>query len=200
MKVFVATPAYNGLVTTSYVSSVFSLHSVGVDVDWVSIDDSLVCRARNTLVANFLRSGIEHMLCVDGDIGFDPQQIVDMFEFDQDFVAGAAPLKDYFDDGLRYAVTRCNNQERDASGRFITVERVGGSLMLIKRTAFEKMIKAYPSARYDYDLVSRQEGNFPSYALFDPLLVEGLYLSEDTGSATVGERWAVRFGSILKGS
>src|SRR5947208_12843120 len=58
------------------------------------------CRARNTLVAKFLESRAEHLLFVDADIGFDPLQIVAMLG--QEFVAGVAPVKDYFPDGLRY--------------------------------------------------------------------------------------------------
>ena len=67
------------------------------------------CRARNTLVAKFLESRAEHLLFVDADIGFDPLQIVAMLG--QEFVAGVAPVKDYFPDGLRYAATTCTTPE-----------------------------------------------------------------------------------------
>jgi hypothetical protein len=63
------------------------------------VDDSLVSRARNTLVAKFLESRAEPLLFVDADIGFDPLQIVAMLNFGQEFVAGVAPVKDYFPDG-----------------------------------------------------------------------------------------------------
>jgi hypothetical protein len=122
MKVFIATPAYNGQVTTSYMSSVMSLPLAGVAVQWTSVDDSLISRARNTLVTRFLESGTEHLLFIEADIGFDPSQVVAVLELRQEFVAGAAPVKDYFPDGLRYAATPCPAPERDASGRFITAE------------------------------------------------------------------------------
>jgi hypothetical protein len=143
----------------------------------------------------FLESGTEHLLFVDADIGFDPLQVVAMLEFDQEFVAGAAPVKAYFDGGLRYAATPCTGSERDASGRFITAERVGGSLMLLKRTVFERMIAAYPATRYTYDFVSRNEESSDRFALFDPLLVGGRYLSEDYAFCY---RWRALGGRIWR--
>jgi hypothetical protein len=127
-----------------------------------------VSRARNTLVAKFLESRAEPLLFVDADIGFDPLQIVAMLNFGQEFVAGVAPVKDYFPDGLRYAATTCTTPERDASGRFITAERVGGSLMLLKRTVFEQMIAAYPGTRHTYDFVSRKGENLDCFRAVRP--------------------------------
>jgi hypothetical protein len=109
MRVFVAAPAYNSQVSTSYMGSALSLPQAGVAVEWLSVDDSLVSRERNTLVAKFLGSGAEHLLFVDADIRFDP--IVAMLKFDQEFVAGVTPVKDYFPDGLRYAATPCADSE-----------------------------------------------------------------------------------------
>ena len=90
--------------------SVLSLPQAGVAVEWLSVDDSLVSRARNTLVAKFLESRAEPLLFVDAGIGFDPLQIVAMLNFGQEFVAGVAPVKDYFPDGLRYAATTCTTK------------------------------------------------------------------------------------------
>ena len=81
MRVFVATSAYNSQVSTSYLGSVLSLPQAVVAVEWLSVDDSLVSRARNTLVAKFLESRAEPLLFVDADIGFDPLQIVAMLNF-----------------------------------------------------------------------------------------------------------------------
>ena len=66
MRVFVATPAYNSQVSTSYMGSVLSLPQAGVAVEWLSADDSLVSRARNTLVAKFLESRAEPLLFSPG--------------------------------------------------------------------------------------------------------------------------------------
>jgi hypothetical protein len=194
MRVFVATPAYNSPVSTSYMGSVLSLPQAGVAVEWLSVDDSLVSRARNTLVAKFLESRAEPLLFVDADFGFDPLQIVAMLNFGQEFVAGVAPVKDYFPDGLRYAATTCTTPERDASGRFITAERVGGSLMLLKRTVFEQMIAAYPGTRHTYDFVSRKGENLDCFALFDLLIIDEKYFPRITHSATAGARLEARFG------
>jgi hypothetical protein len=76
---------------------------------------------------------------------------------------------------------------------FVTAERAGGSLMLLKRTVFEQMIKAFPATRYTYDFVSRREENLDCFALFDPLVANGEYLPEDYGFCY---RWRALGGKI----
>jgi hypothetical protein len=77
------------------------------------------------------------------------------------------------------AMPRPRAPRLNASGRFITAERVGGSLMLLKRTVFEQVIAAYPGTRYTYDFVSRKGENLDCFALFDPLIIDEKYFPED---------------------
>jgi hypothetical protein len=55
--------------------------------------DSLITRARNTLVATFLDSTATHLLFIDADIGFAPEEVVRLMRRDQEVVVGSYPLK-----------------------------------------------------------------------------------------------------------
>src|SRR3546814_12802354 len=57
-------------------------------------NDSLVTRSRNTLVSNFLdMPRATHLLFVDADISFSPDQVARMLQFGEPLVAGLYPLK-----------------------------------------------------------------------------------------------------------
>ncbi len=96
--VFIATPCFGGLVSQHYMQSVISLiqyaGQAGFDAMLALLGhDSLITRSRNTLVTQFLNSPASHLLFIDADICFDPQQVHEMLAFDQEVVAGIYPLK-----------------------------------------------------------------------------------------------------------
>lgn len=51
--------------------------------------DSLITRARNTLVAQFITvPQATHLMFIDADIGFEPELVHRMLTFDEDVVGG----------------------------------------------------------------------------------------------------------------
>lgn len=65
----------------------------GVSLSMVGYD-ALISRARSTLVAGFLDNpATTHLLFVDADISFEPQQVERLLKFDKDFCGGLYPLK-----------------------------------------------------------------------------------------------------------
>src|SRR5271170_3626596 len=99
MHLFVATPCYGGLVTQRYMQSVCALLEYGnVNGLPVSVEllgyDSLITRGRNTLVTTFLDSPTAtHLMFIDADIGFTPDQVVRILNFNEPVAAGTYPLK-----------------------------------------------------------------------------------------------------------
>jgi uncharacterized FlaG/YvyC family protein len=76
-KLFVATPMYGGMSHGLYVKSCLDLQTVmmryGIEVKFSFLfNESLITRARNYLVDEFLRTDFTHMLFIDSDIHFDP--------------------------------------------------------------------------------------------------------------------------------
>lgn len=224
-EIYLATPAYGGQVTTTYMLSVLDLSRRADEFGFeVSVNllgrDSLITRSRNTLVAHFLNSSTaSHMMFVDADIGFRPEQVKRMIDFDQDVVAGMYPLK-----ALRWEQPATLQQAEDprtamlhyvgkfATGEalatrdgFVTATYCGTGFMLMKRAVLERMVAAYPETAYRTDHVHAVDGSAVAgaHALFECTIDRetGEYLSEDFGFcrrwlATGGTIWLDTIGSL----
>ena len=102
-KLFVATPMYGGQCGGMYTRSICDLTALcvkyGIEVrSYFLFNESLITRARNYCVDEFLRSDAEHMLFIDSDIGFNPQDVIAMMalqtpESPYDVIAGPYPKK-----------------------------------------------------------------------------------------------------------
>jgi hypothetical protein len=208
--ILVATPCFGGMVSQNYMLSVIRLmsyaKSAGFDVSLTMLgSDALISRARSTLVAAFLDNPeATHLLFVDADISFEPQQVERMLRFDQDFTGALYPLKSMDWDqvpqrcveggenlrqaALSYVGTFSPDAERKQEGDFVTGLYAGGGFQLIRRNVLEKMIAAYPETRFSrvHDLPmsgSRRDAVRSSnlFALFDCIIdpESSAYLSED---------------------
>src|SRR6202161_2483141 len=98
-SILISTPCFGGMVSQSYMLSVIRLmsyaKSAGFDVSLSMVGyDALISRARSTLVAAFLDDpAATHLLFVDADISFEPQQVERLLKFDKDFTGALYPLK-----------------------------------------------------------------------------------------------------------
>ena len=96
-KLFVATPMYGGMSHGMYVKSCLDLQGIctqyGIEVRFSFIfNESLITRARNYLVDEFLRAeGFTHMLFIDSDIHFDPRDVIACLALDKE-IDGSSPL------------------------------------------------------------------------------------------------------------
>ena len=80
-KLFVATPMYGGMNHGLYMKSCLDLQSTmakyGIEIKFSFLfNESLITRARNYLVDEFLRTDYTHMLFIDSDIHFNPQDVI----------------------------------------------------------------------------------------------------------------------------
>jgi hypothetical protein len=208
-SILIATPCFGGMVSQNYMLSVIRLMghaaSAGFDTGLSLLGyDALISRARAILVAACLDNpATTHLLFVDADIGFEPEQVERLLRFDKDFVGALYPLKSIDWDlipgrcvergetvrqaALSYVGAFCPENERRQDGDFVTGTYVGGGFQLIRREALERMIAAYPETHFNHAHImpksgSRREprsGNL--YALFDCIIdpESGVYLSED---------------------
>ncbi|MGB0011816.1 MAG: hypothetical protein WBQ03_09430 [Candidatus Sulfotelmatobacter sp.] len=208
--IFVATPCFGGTVTQGYMLSVIRLMSYARSAGFtVSLTlagyDALISRARSILVAAFLDdASATHLLFIDADISFEPQQVERLLRVDKDFTGALYPLKSIdwglipqrcvngsesvHQAALSYVGTFCNAAELKREKDFATAIYAGGGFQLIRRAALERMVAAYPRTHFSrvhglpmsgsrHDEV--QSSNL--FALFDCIIdpETGTYLSED---------------------
>ena len=218
MHLMVATPCFGGLVTQRYMQSVCGLLDYGrrcglpVSVELLGYD-SLIPRARNTLVATFLdHPEATHLLFIDADIGFTFEAVDRMLSFDQDVVAGLYPLKIVHYDASVLARLQAGEslesaqlcyvglledgpgaEQRDG---FATGVYAGTGFMMIRRSALERMTAAYPETSYTRSHNTAGAGQSRNqYALFDAVIEPATreYLSEDY---TFCHRWRAIGGRL----
>jgi hypothetical protein len=80
---------------------------------------------------------------------------------------------------LKYNINHLNNV-LNVTENVAKVKHVATGFMLIKRNVIEKMIKAFPSTKYNDDIgYLSQEQNKYAYALFDCGVEDNHYMSED---------------------
>jgi hypothetical protein len=209
-RIMVATPCFGGKVTQGYMLSVIRLMSyaktAGFDVSLTMAGyDALISRARSTLVAAFLdETQATHLLFVDADISFEPSQVERLLRIDKEFSGALYPLKTIDWDqipprcvqnaetirqaALSYVGTFCLDAERKQDGDFATGTYVGGGFQLIRRTALQRMIAAYPETQFrrvqELPMSGARARTPPSsnlFALFDCIIEAetSTYLSED---------------------
>ena len=203
-SILIATPCFGGLVSQQYMTSVMRLKdhgaAAGFRVDLALLGyDSLIPRARATLTGTFLDGAATHLLFIDADIGFMPEQVTRLLAADKDFAAALYPLKalnwDHMPERctrgaeplplgpLDYVGTFATGTEAERDGDFATASYAGGGFQLIRRSVIERMIEAYPETRFTR-LLATPTGEAPRqtlYALFECMIdaETGEYLSED---------------------
>ena len=213
----VATPCFGGMVTQRYMQCMFALLRWGAERKIeVSLEmlgyESLITRGRNTLLATFLdKPTATHLMFIDADIGFEYADIERYLAFDREVVAGLYPLKQFnwtpavldravagepmSTSVLNYVGVFCEGAALRSEDGFVTGKYAGSGFMMIKRTAIERLIAAYPESHYrSAHNQARPSENL--YALFDTLIhpETGEYLSEDYAfchrlRAAGGEVW-----------
>jgi len=178
-KILVATPMYGGMCGGTYTKSTADLASMaaqyGMDVRFYYLfNESLITRARNYLVDEFLRSDCTHLMFIDADIGFDPNDVIALSVIaeagnDKEIVCGPYPKKCIAWEKIKRAVDRGfadkdpENLEKyvgdyvfnpkEGSGSIaldqpVEVLEGGTGFMMIQRSALEKFAAAYPQYTY----------------------------------------------------
>lgn len=208
-KIFIATPMYGGNANGLYVKSILDLQGMlthyGIESRFSFLfNESLITRARNYLVDEFLRSeNFTHLLFIDSDIHFDPNDVLAMLALDKDIIGGPYPKKSINWNNVAAAMKAkpdVNPGELDkVTGDYVfnpvpgtkqfkvteplEVMEIGTGFMMIKREVFHKFKEEYPHLRYKPDHAGQAnfDGSRYIHAYFDTVIDPDShrYLSED---------------------
>ena len=196
-RLFVATPMYGGMSHGMYVKSCLDLQSVctqyGIEIRFSYIfNESLITRARNYLVDEFLRSEFTHLLFIDSDIHFDPRDAIAMLALDKDVIGGPYPKKSIkwgsVIDAIKkkpdispsevekvtgdYVFNAVAGTAQFSVGEPLEVLELGTGFMMVKREVFTKLEEAFPMIRYKPDHVGQAnfDGSRYIHAYFDTVI------------------------------
>ena len=215
----IGTPCFGGQVSSLYAVALLKLQAAFAQRGWslsflLQGGDALVTRARQTIVCHFLENpNATHLLFIDADIGFEPEQVLRLLEFDADFTAAVYPIKQINWDlmpavvqagrtpiesaTLSYVVERDTNQDLVVRNGFVKSRYAGTGFLMIRRAALEAMIEHYPELRYAHEHRANDplDGSRWRCALFNCMVDQatGFYLSEDFSFC---RRWTDMGGEI----
>ena len=213
VRLMVATPLYGGA-EVDYLRGVIGLTGLaekdGVAVNFAFVSNNAsISRARNMLAGAFLQSDATHLMFLDADIGFVPEQVLNLLALVQTdarlAVIGAPCPKRRVNWTLVAAaaakgLAQGNPAELErysglfaldaldpaAGGRLdqpLELKRIGTGLMLIRRDVIETLCERHPELRYPVDPQDRGENGLGEYlfALFQPMFdaETGHLLSDD---------------------
>ena len=173
-KLFVATPMYGGQCHGLYTKSSLDLQNMfnqyGVATKFSFLfNESLITRARNYLVDEFLRSDCTHLLFLDSDIHFNPQDVVALMALDKDVIGAPYPKKSINWANIAHAARTHPNLEakelENLVGEYVfnvvhgtqqfqvseplEVMEIGTGFMMVKREVFSKFKDAYPELQQE---------------------------------------------------
>jgi hypothetical protein len=227
-KLFVATPMYGGQNHGLYMKSSLDLQAVmmryGVETKFSFLfNESLITRARNYLVDEFLRSECSHLLFIDSDIHYDPRDVIALLALDKDVIGAPYPKKSINWGNVAAAARKhpdLEPKELEALvGEYVfnvvkgtsqfqvteplEVMEIGTGFMMVKREVFTKFADSYPHLRYKPDHVGQAnfDGSRYIHAYFDTVIDRG-YNFEDIHQlmerASKGEDVAVDAKKMLE--
>jgi hypothetical protein len=188
LRLLVATPLYDGA-QADYLRSIVGLTSAAERAGaacafaWLS-NNAYIDRARNALAAAFLQSDATHLVFIDGDIGFVPEELLDLIarmqSDDQLAVVGAPYPKRKINWNLVAAAAAKGLAEGNPaalerfSGIFpieplhpggnyaldapIELKHTGTGLMVIRRDVVETLAARHTELAYVADALDREGG------------------------------------------
>ena len=220
IRLAIATPCFGGQVSSIYAASIFKLQRALRSYPEIELvihmreGDALITRARADLVALFLDDpAATHLLFIDADIGFEPDQVLRLIACGADMAGGVYPIKRVNWDKARKVIESQRPNTRSAVldyvleiddpahiavvNGFTRVRYAGTGFLMVRRQAVERMCAHYPSLQFrrEHSIGDPLAGSPHRFALFECLIdpVTGIYLSEDFSFC---KRWTDMGGEI----
>jgi len=208
-KLFVATPMYGGMCMGPYAKACLDLNTLcikyGVQCQFYFLfNESLITRARNYLVDEFLRSGATHLMFIDSDITFDAMDVLALLALDKPINGGPYPKKtiswEKVYDAAKLGLCDDNpNKLEQFAGDYVfsvppgtkeirmdepvEVLEIGTGFMMVQRDVFKQFAEAYPEFSYkpDHNRSAQFDGSREIHMYFQALIdpESKRYLSED---------------------
>jgi len=179
-KLFLATPMYGGMNAGMFTRSVADLAAMcanyGIQLQmYFLFNESLITRARNYCCDEFMRSESDHMIFIDSDIGFNPQDVLALMALQTlepekyEIIGGPYPkkciswekIKQAVDKGVAdadanvlekyvgdYVFNPKGGSQTISLAEPVEVLEIGTGFMMVTKAAMQKFSKTYPEYMY----------------------------------------------------
>ena len=187
-RVHICMPCYGGMLTEStfmsYIKWANTARQLGIDWTLETMtNESLISRARNTLVAKFLNNPEStHLMFIDADIGWEPWHLLVLLNRQVDVIGGLYPMKTL---PVKWVVNGFEGAEEGEDG-LQEVSKTGTGFMLVKRHVFEKLNDHAAVKPFNNDIGLPKELDQHLRTYYDTAVRENRYYSEDW---TFCENW-----------
>lgn len=168
-KVFIAIPTLDGWVHTKTIQAI-TAQSAGHEIKFVS-GISPVAKARNTAVAEFLRTDCTHLWFVDSDTIPPSDALKRLLDMDADIASGVTPV--LLNNGIMSNVfpsddpsKRMTMEEVEKADTLINAVGVGASCILIKRRVLDNDVEGVALKSPWYAELWFEDGKFCSEDIF----------------------------------
>lgn len=202
MKLFIAVPAYQGMCHIKFMESMSALFIIlkneNIDFHFFTItSESLISRARNICATQFLKSDSTHLMFIDTDIVFDPNDVLKMLKYDASVICGVYPFKTLSFSSLKENIDHSSSlksliknsalyciDKKSVENEVCIAKYAPTGFMMINKNVLLKIKQHYrDSIIYENDIsgydVYADDNRF--YDFFKVGIHEGIYLSEDYG-------------------
>lgn len=183
-KLFLAVPMYGGACSGMFARSIADLSAMcvhyGVALQmYFLFNESLIPRARNYCCDEFMRSDATHMMFIDADIGFNPQDVIALLalqsdESPYDVIGGPYPKKCIAWEKIKMAVDKGFADEDPGKldafvgdyvfnpkggqttiplNQPVEVLEIGTGFMMMRRKTFQTFVEKFPQYSYKPDHV-----------------------------------------------
>lgn len=153
--IFIGTPCHDNRWHCMYGMSLIRLVGTGrLSITTAKVSGGGVHKARNNIAHDFLKSGHTHLLFIDSDIEFQPEQVFQLLARNLPIVASPYPHKKPADPITNTPMwsARAIDGEVPNAVALQKVAAVGTGFLLIKREVFEAIIKKFgPEITYVED-------------------------------------------------
>lgn len=204
MTIFIGVPCYGSQLLCQFAQCLIKLttlltnHKIPHKLEFLG-SDSLISRARNTIVAKFYSNPeFTHLLFLDSDLMFAPEAVLQMLSADKELIGCPYPKKIYnwqkvvsvlkeketIDETLKPLLTDINYNllpvPQNVESTLVKCKDIPTGFMLIKRSLITTMMMAYPERKYTNNIAGiDSSANDCYYDFFGTGVVNNIYLSED---------------------
>ena len=178
-SILICIPSFDTKIHLETISSIISIrdillqNGIGISIMWLR--DSLITRARNKLVKQFLDTDHTHLFFIDADISFTPDDFIRVLNLNKPISTAPYPIKrdDKIEKGdaslgwcVNFPLGKYNFKDNDNGYKLC--DYAGTGFMCIQRDVFKTILKKYPQIEYLTEVNAQKEvKGIKEYAFFD---------------------------------